>query len=74
MADGGERGKERGRMTAGGSGPIYRLEGLEAKQMSSGGGRTGPEALGGEVAAGGAALCLAGWRGKHPSVLGHVCA
>ena len=42
-------------MTAGGSSPIYRLEGLEAKQMSSGEGRTRPEVLSGEVAAGGAA-------------------
>ena len=42
--------------------------------MSSGGGQTGLEALGDEVAAGGAALRMAGWRVKRPSVQGHVCA
>ena len=67
-------GKREGSHDCGGSDPIYRLEGLEVKQMSSGGGQTGPEALGGEVVAVGAALRLAGRRGKRPSVLGHVCA
>ena len=42
--------------------------------MWPGGGRTGPEAPGGEVAAGGVALRVAGRRGKRPSVQGHVCA
>ena len=74
--DGGQRrkGKREGSRDCGGSDPIYRLEGLEVKQMSSGGGQTGPEALGGEVAAGGAALRIVGRRGKRPSVQGHVCA
>ena len=69
--DGGQRRKRKreGARDCGGSYPIYRLEGLEAKQMSSGGGRTGLEALGGEVA-----LRMAGWRVKRPSVQGHVCA
>ena len=53
-------GKREGSHDCGGSDPIYRLEGLEAKQMSSRGGRTGPKALGGEVVAGGAALRMAG--------------
>ena len=67
-------GKREGSHDCGGSDPIYRLEGLEAKQMISGGGRTGPETLGGEVAAEGAALRMAGRRGNRPSVQGHVCA
>jgi hypothetical protein len=56
----------------GGSSPIYRLEGLEAKQTGPGGGRTGPEAPGGEVAAGGAALHMAGRRVALPGGLGRV--
>ena len=59
---------------SGSSGPIFRLEGLEAKQMSSGGGRTGPKALGGEVAASRSGTAHGGRRGKRPSVQGHVCA
>jgi hypothetical protein len=47
-----EKGGKRGSRDGGRSGPIHILEGLEAKQMSSVGGRTRPEVLGGEVAAG----------------------
>ncbi|XP_039822630.1 extensin-like [Panicum virgatum] len=71
MADGGETGKREGSRDRGSSGPIFRLEGLEATQMSSGEGRTRPEALVGKVAAGGAALRMAGRHGKRPSVQGH---
>jgi hypothetical protein len=73
MADGGERGKRGGLRDGGDSGPIYRLEALEAKQMSSGGGRTRPEALVGEVAAGRSGAAHGRWRGELPSVQGHVC-
>ena len=69
--DGGQRrkGKKRGSHDGGGSGPIYSLEGLEAKQMSSGGGRTGPEALNGEVAAGQSGAAHGGWRVGLPGGL-----
>ena len=36
MADDGERGKREGSRDDSGSSPIYRLEGFEAKQVSSG--------------------------------------
>ena len=72
--DGGWRreGEMRGSRDGGGSGPIYRREGVEAKLKGAWGDRTGRDALGGEVSAGGVGAAHSGRRVAVPRGQGHV--
>jgi len=71
MADGGEMERREGSRDGGDSGPIYRMEGFEAK-LRLGEVGLGRDALDGEVATRGVALRMAGRRGASPAGQGRV--